>query len=92
MAEDTVTLIAPNGVQVGVGASKKAGLLVNGYRVPDDRSSSKYDDLKAADLKAKIEARNADREDGAKLSTAGNKAALIAALVADDAAPPVSDN
>lgn len=43
-----------------------------------------YADMKAADLKAEIEKRNADREDDAKLSTKGNKATLVAALEADD--------
>lgn len=42
--------------------------------------------LKVAELKAEIDRRNADREDDAKLSTEGNKAALVAALDADDAA------
>jgi hypothetical protein len=46
-----------------------------------------YVDQKVGELKAEIETRNAAREDDAKISTDGNnKAALVAALEADDAA------
>lgn len=45
-----------------------------------------YAGFSAAELKAEIESRNADREDGDKLSVKGNKPTLIAALEADDAA------
>lgn len=51
-----------------------------------DDSDGGYADMKAADLKAEIEKRNEGRADDAKLSTSGNKAELVAALVADDAA------
>lgn len=41
MAEDTVTLIALNGMQVSVAASKKDRLLVDGYRVPTSSDETK---------------------------------------------------
>ncbi len=54
---------------------------------------SVYADLKAADLKAEIERRNADRDDDAKITPAGKKNAdLIAALEADDAAHDEGDD
>lgn len=54
----------------------------------DDKKStpSLYAKFKVEDLHAEIEKRNAGREDDAKLSTAGNKPDLIAALEADDEA------
>jgi len=52
---------------------------------------SGYEAMKAADLKAEIEKRNEGRDGAAKLSTQGNKAALIAALTADDEPDAVAD-
>lgn len=57
-----------------------------GGSLPEFEADSAYSSMKVADLKAEIEKRNADREDDAKLSDEGNKAALIAVLDADDAA------
>lgn len=52
----------------------------------DEKSvPSVYAKVKVEDLKAEIEGRNVDREDDAKLSSDGNKAALIGVLEADDA-------
>lgn len=59
----------------------------------DGGGDSVYADLKAADLKAEIERRNADRDDDAKITPAGKKNAdLIAALEADDAAHDEGDD
>lgn len=43
-----------------------------------------YSERIAAELKAEIDTRNADRPDGEHISKSGNKAALVAALEADD--------
>lgn len=48
-------------------------------------SASGYGGQKVAELRAEIDRRNEDRDEDAKLSTEGNKAALIATLEADDA-------
>ncbi len=48
-------------------------------------SGNEYAGQKVAELKAEIESRNEGREEDALISLEGNKAALIAALEADDA-------
>lgn len=52
----------------------------------EPEAADPYKGVSAAKLKAEIEKRNADREDDAKLSTEGDRADLVAVLVADDAA------
>lgn len=94
MAETTtVVLIAPNGQQVRVATSKQADRLGAGYRLPGKRSKSPdtespkgVENMNLVELKAEIDKRNADREDDAKLSKTGDKAALVATLKADDEA------
>lgn len=88
---EVVTLIAPNGMQVSVAESKRASRLATGYRLPGgarvESSAGAYDGMKVHDLKSEIDKRNASRGDDAQMiSTDGNKAELVAALVADDAA------
>ena len=51
-----------------------------------DSSPVGYGPLTKAALIEAIEERNAGRDEAARLSTSGNKAELVAALVADDAA------
>lgn len=51
-----------------------------------------YAGLKVGDLKAEIERRNEGREDEAKLPASGNKAELLAVLVADDASADDPDD
>lgn len=75
---------ATTGVVFSVDDSKDARYAGPGFVDPDAPDAGPYDDLKAADLKAEIEKRNEGREDDAKISTAGNKAELVAALTADD--------
>lgn len=60
---------------------------VQGFADPDADDAPEpgpYDGLKLDELKAEIEKRNEGKADDAKLSTAGKKADLAAALVADD--------
>lgn len=52
----------------------------------EDGNGGDYSDFKAADLKAEIERRNEGRGEDDLIPTTGNKAELIAALVADDEA------
>lgn len=56
-----------------------------------EEAESPYDGLTVPDLKNRIEVRNAGRDAEAQIPTSGNKAALVAALVADDANTPVED-
>ena len=39
--EETVTLIAPNGMTVSVAESKKAERIAGGYRLPEKRTAAK---------------------------------------------------
>ncbi|GAA5143310.1 hypothetical protein GCM10023340_08460 [Nocardioides marinquilinus] len=95
---DTVTLTAPNGMQVSVAKSKEAARLAAGYR-PVEQSGgrgrrdkggggdpSPYAGLKVDELRAEIDKRNDGREDDALIPTDGNKPDLVAALEADDKA------
>lgn len=50
-----------------------------------------YDGFKVADLKAEIERRNTGRDEADLIPADGNKAALIAALTADDQASTEQD-
>lgn len=51
-----------------------------------ERLTGDYSEATGPALKAEIAARNEGRDDDAKLSASGNKAALVAVLEADDAA------
>lgn len=69
-------------------------LKAQGYRVvdPDDDTATGYDAQKAADLKAEIDRRNADRDDATRISPDGRShAAYKAALEADDDAQADGD-
>lgn len=76
------------GVVFSVDDSKDARYAgLPGYEDPEGADAPEpgpYDGLKLDELKAEIEKRNEGREDDAKVSTAGKKADLAAALVADD--------
>jgi phenolic acid decarboxylase len=53
---------------------------------PEELDEGVYADVKVAELKALIKARNEGREDDAKIVAAepGNRAEIVAALIADD--------
>lgn len=58
-----------------------------GYRVKSDGEPSRYETSRAADLKAEIDRRNADRDEDSKIVPVGRKGSdYAAALEADDAA------
>jgi hypothetical protein len=50
----------------------------------DTAAGEGYGAFKVADLRAEIERRNADRDEGDRLPVDGKKADLVAALEADD--------
>ncbi len=58
--------------------------LIEAFEVAGDGGEEPYKGVKVEDLKADIAKRNEGREDSAKISDAGNRAELVAALVADD--------
>jgi hypothetical protein len=79
------TRIHTDQMRVGTQAPQMSDPRSSGV-LEDDEVDDNYEEWSVADLKAEIEARNAERAEGSHLALSGNKDALVKRLKEDDEA------